>query len=153
MQPRLSFGACFGISLLLACPAFGEYREAPLQPVGVNRYSAWVSFGSSEQEALYLVDTGAAYSLIPMKTIMELEEGDRAKYVGHDEVRAVDGRKFKAKKYRVAEITVGGCDISDEVVYASPVNQGILGMSTLSRVSPFTLDLEAQVLQLHCRVP
>jgi hypothetical protein len=138
--------------LLLLVPGFAvaESLATALQPIGINRYSAAVAFEDLETEKLYLIDTGAAYSLVPLETIRLLQRSDAATPVGDDLMRAVDGRTFRAEKYRLREMTVGGCLIKDEVVYASPASRGILGMNTLARVSPITLDVSAQTFSLNC---
>ena len=141
------------LSSVVPQSAVGDTRQVSLQPLGIHRYSAQVTFDRVSGTRLYLIDTGAAYSLVPRATLDALLVINAATRLGEDLVRAVDGRTFHLDKFRLARMNVGECALNNVVVYASPANRGILGMSTLSRFSPFTLDIEAQLVSLNCSEP
>lgn len=135
---------------LLSQSSEADIQQVTLEPQGIHRYSASVSFEQAPAARPYLIDTGAAYSLVPKETIERLALANAARYLGQDLVRAVDGRTFHLDKFRLHRMQVGGCRLSDVVVYAAPADRGILGMSTLSRFSPITFDIDAQRVSINC---
>ena len=97
-----------------------------------------------------LVDTGAGYSTITEKTLRELQKTGNAVYLKKLQGVLADGSIRKVSVYRISAINIGqNCQIRDiEVAVFPSGTREILGLSTLSKVAPFTFSIDPPSLSL-----
>ncbi len=97
-----------------------------------------------------LVDTGAGYSTITEKTLRELQKTGNAVYLKKLQGVMADGSVRKVSVYRISSISIGQtCHVRDiEVAVFPSGTREILGLSTLSKVAPFTFSIDPPSLSL-----
>lgn len=130
------------ILLSMQINAEDNYHEVTMQNDGLNSFYVSTTIEGVGQSSL-LVDTGASYSTINQKTLKQLQETGNAKYLKKLEGVLADGSRIKVPLYKISGQTIGAnCHIRDiEVAVFPNRKQEILGLSTLSKLSPFIFSI------------
>ena len=97
-----------------------------------------------------LVDTGSGYTAINEDTLARLKKTGHATFLKKLEGEMADGSLLLVSVYRISGMNIGGhCYIRNFEVAVFPAGtREILGLSTLSKVSPFTFSLDPPRLML-----
>lgn len=118
--------------------------KIPLYPRG-NAYYADVWAGGLGYFKM-MVDTGAAFSLLPMP-FLEYVEG--ARFVREGVGRAANGGEFKVQYWAVPELRVGECVFRNvEIAFAGDA-MPLLGENVLKKAVPYTVEKNS--LELTCQ--
>ncbi len=95
----------------------------------------------------FLVDTGSGYTAINTTMLKQLQQSQSATYVKQLVGVMADGSEKIVPVYLIPEITLGNCVIRDvEAAVFATTSRPILGMRSLSKVSPFTFSTSPPTL-------
>ena len=95
----------------------------------------------------FLVDTGSGYTAINTAMLKQLEQSKSATYLKQLVGVMADGSEKIVPVYLIPEITLGNCVIRDvEAAVFATTSRPILGMRSLSKVSPFTFSTSPPAL-------
>lgn len=103
----------------------------------------------------FMVDTGSGYMTINEATLAKLQQTGQAEY--RRDLRGVlaNGTEIQVPVYRLAQLSLGGCLLSDveAAVFPGKTRQ-ILGLNALRQAGAFTFSFDPPQLQLSdCRQP
>lgn len=142
------------LSTLLVVMLSNAAAAAELQPVSMRAHSAGTfyiegairGYGNLE----FLVDTGSSFPVISADMLEVLQNNNAAEYVRELGGTMADGSRRVVPVYRLGEIRLGeNCWLQDVEVAVFPAgSRPILGMSTLSRLAPFTFSANPPELGL-----
>jgi predicted aspartyl protease len=139
------------VSLFFSVVATAETTKQII-PMQIENQHTFYVHSSIEGAGLtsLLVDTGAGYSTITEKTLRELQKTGNAVYLKKLQGVLADGSIRKVSVYRISAINIGhNCQIRDiEVAVFPSGTREILGLSTLSKVAPFTFSIDPPSLSL-----
>ncbi len=97
----------------------------------------------------FLVDTGSGYTAINTAMLKQLEQTQSATYLKQLIGVMADGSEKVVPVYLIPEITLGNCVIRDvEAAVFATTSRPILGMRSLSKVSPFTFSTSPPALMM-----
>lgn len=97
----------------------------------------------------FLVDTGSGYTAINTTMLKQLEQTQSATYLKQLTGIMADGSEKVVPVYLIPEITLGNCVIRDvEAAVFATTSRPILGMRSLTKVSPFTFSTSPPALML-----
>lgn len=102
------------------------------------------------QNLKFLVDTGSAYTVISKKDFDKL---DKSLLIYEDKiaVRTAVGKIYKLPLYRVKELWLGLCRVTDiQVLIVRDQGTNLIGMETLKKLSPFSIYFEPPMLNVSC---
>ena len=127
-----------------------NYLEVSMQNNGLNSFYVSTTIKGVGESSL-LVDTGAGYSTINQNTLELLQETGDAIYVKKLEGVLADGTRIKVPVYKITSLNIGGaCQLNNiEVAVFPNRSQEILGLSTLSKLSPFIFSTNPPRLFLN----
>ncbi len=127
-----------------------NYHEVTMKDNGLNSFYVSTTIEGFGQSSL-LVDTGAGYSTISQNTLEELQETGDAMYLKKLEGVLADGSRIMVPVYKISALNIGGsCLIRNiEVAVFPNRSQEILGLSALSKVSPFIFSTNPPRLFLN----
>lgn len=145
--------AISSIMIVFASALFAnETQQIEMKNIGFNTFYISSKINGAGETSL-LVDTGSGYSIINRNTLAQLLENGDATYLHELEGIMADGSQRIVSVYRISGMTLGNnCYVPniDVVVFPSGTRQ-ILGLSTLSKVAPFTFSTNPPQLSLsHC---
>lgn len=125
---------------------------ASMIPSGLSTYYISINvLGGGTEE--YLVDTGAGYMTITEKTFIRLADAGTVSYHKPLIATLADGTKVRVPVYELDEIEIGGCVVHDVLAAVLPGStRGLLGMSVLARLAPFSFSTDPPTLSLNCEV-
>ena len=126
-------------------------KRVPIRSKGTSAYyieGHIEGFGTTQ----LLVDTGSGYTTINEETLAVLQQSGRARYLRNLSGIMADGSRKTIPIYLISGINLGGeCMIRDIEAAVFPAKTRlILGLATLSRVSPFIFSLDPPSLLLSC---
>ena len=138
-----------------------------ISPVGANdlKFNKRVPIASKGTAAYYieghiegfgtaqlLVDTGSGYTTIDTETLAVLQRNGRATYLRQLRGIMADGSHKVLPVYLISSINLGGeCMIRNVEAAVFPnKTRPILGLKTLSKVSPFIFSMDPPSLMLSC---
>ena len=94
-----------------------------------------------------LVDTGSGYVSLSKATFTRIKAQPGTEYLRDIVGTMANGRLLKVPVYRVAELALGACLLTDvEIVVMPNTARDILGLSALRRLEPFTMQLSDSAL-------
>lgn len=97
----------------------------------------------------FLVDTGSGYTAISQTMLERLRLNRSATFLKQLIGVMADGSERRVPVYLIPEIRLGDCVIHDvEAAVFAGAKRPILGMRSLSKVSPFTFSTSPPALQL-----
>lgn len=97
----------------------------------------------------FLVDTGSGYTAINTEMLKQLEQTQSATYLKQLVGVMADGSEKVVPVYLIPEIKLGNCVIRDvEAAVFAMTSRPILGMRSLSKVSPFTFSTSPPALMM-----
>lgn len=133
--------------LLGSAESLTQYVE--IKSIGTSTYYVDSHIRGSGNTKL-LVDTGSGYSTINEETLEQLKLSGNAEYVKKLEGVMANGSRMIVPVYRISSLNLGGkCSIMDVEVAVFPSGtRQILGLSALSKVSPFTFNINPPGLTL-----
>lgn len=126
----------------------GEHVEIPLRnEVAGTYYISGALHGLGTVE--FLVDTGSGYTTITSDMLNKLAARGSAVFQKDLVGEMADGSRLIVPVYRIPEIRLGTCIIRDiDAAVLTSATRPILGMRSLSKVSPFTFSTDPPALQL-----
>ncbi|MCB1675663.1 MAG: clan AA aspartic protease [Halioglobus sp.] len=135
-------------AILLGLGAIGSAAEVevPLRNIAAGTF--YVEGTVSGIGAVdFLVDTGSGYTSITPGMLRDLQAAGAATYLRDLIGIMADGSRLVVPVYHLPELHLGGCVIYDieAAVFASS-SRPILGMRSLSKISPFTLSTDPPAL-------
>ncbi len=97
----------------------------------------------------FLVDTGSGYTAINSEMLAQLEQTQSATYLKQLVGVMADGSEKVVPVYLIPEIKLGNCVIRNvEAAVFATTSRPILGMRSLSKVSPFTFSTSPPALRM-----
>ena len=139
------------IALLATSPVYGESstQQVSLKTIGTNTYYVDGHIEGSGDSS-FLVDTGSGYSTISESTLVQLKQNGNAIYVKKLEGVLANGATMIVPVYRITSVVLADkCVVRDVEVAVFPAGtRQILGLSALSKLMPFTFDLNPPSLTL-----
>lgn len=116
----------------------------PLQDKGISTFYVNGQIqGVGDVE--FLVDTGAGYTTINEATLSTLQERKQVEYSRDLSGVLADGTVMRVPVYRIASITLGGCNLRNVEAAVFPgKTRFLLGMNALRQTAPFAFVTEPQ---------
>lgn len=137
--------------LLVISQAYADSstQQVSLKTIGTNTYYVDGHIEGSGDSS-FLVDTGSGYSTISESTLVKLKQKGHAKYVKKLEGVLANGATMIVPVYRITSVVLADkCVVRDVEVAVFPAGtRQILGLSALSKLMPFTFDLNPPRLTL-----
>lgn len=157
MTSRRTSGLATLALVLCAAPAVADPfgHSAAMRRFESGNYYVHASFGNGV-DAEFLVDTGSSYVAVSKATFERLERVSAVTYLRQITGSMANGDLVRVPVYRVAYLSLGEtCLLRDIEVTVMPGNtRDILGLSALSKVQPFAMQLDPPVLLLsNCELP
>jgi len=137
--------------LLATSPVYADSstQQVSLKTIGTNTYYVDGHIEGSGDSS-FLVDTGSGYSTISESTLVQLKQNGNAVYVKKLEGVLANGATMIVPVYRITSVVLADkCVVRDVEVAVFPAGtRQILGLSALSKLMPFTFDLNPPSLTL-----
>ncbi len=137
--------------LLVNSQAFADSntQQVSLKTIGTNTYYVDGRIEGSGDSS-FLVDTGSGYSTISESTLVQLKQKGHAIYIKKLEGVLANGATMIVPVYRITSVVLADkCVVRDVEVAVFPAGtRQILGLSALSKLMPFTFNLNPPSLTL-----
>ena len=126
----------------LGVNAEGGMQQINMQASDFNTFYVDSTIEGAGKTSL-LVDTGSGYTTINEDTLTQLQETGTAVYLKKLEGVMADGTRMIVSVYRISGISLGkDCYIPNiEVAVFPSGTRQILGLSALTKISPFTFSM------------
>jgi Aspartyl protease len=143
---------CTAMAMLISpiCAFADELTQhVEIRSIGTSTYYV-DSYIHGSGDAALLIDTGSGYSTINQETLKRLTATGDATFVKTLEGVMANDARMIVPVYRISGLTLGGkCSIADiEVAVFPSGTRQILGLSALTKLSPFTFNVNPPRLTL-----
>ena len=114
-------------------------------PIHVTKDIILVNIVIGETPVHMILDTGASKTVIPMDIALPLIASHDILLSGNsDDVSIADGSQIQVRNVTIPTLALGHRQMHDVAAWLLPgASQGLLGLSVLRRLSPFTIDMGA----------
>lgn len=134
----LSFSLLVAVSTSLLAGEF-EFRIPIVQQSSGNFYVAGTL--ENDDEAEFLVDTGAGMVILSEKTFQSLNKSSKQEVTKRIALRMADGRSKAVNVYTLSKLILGqACNVGPVEVAVIPGGvSNILGLNVLKKAAPFAI--------------
>ena len=125
------------------------YVSVPMHLKSAKTYYVTGQVAGNEPDE-FMVDTGSSYTTINESTLGKLQLKGASHYLRDLIAIMADGNEIVVPVYRISNLAIGGVCVLDNVevaVFPAKTRQ-ILGLSALSKASPFQFSVNPPVLRL-----
>lgn len=130
-------------------------HRAPLETKASGNYYVEISVAPGVSGD-FLVDTGSGYVVLTADTFKAVRDLPGTEHVRDIRGKLANGKSARARIYRVAELQLPGkCLLKDvEVAVMSGSTRNIFGLSALTQIEPFAMELSPpSLLFSSCEMP
>lgn len=141
--------AMVSLGWMASISAQGLYVSVPMHLKSAKTYYVKGQIAGTDPEE-FMVDTGSSYTTINERTLGKLQAEGNSQYLRDLVAIMANGNELVVPIYRISNIEIGGVCILDDVevaVFPAKTRQ-ILGLSALSKASPFQFSVNPPELRL-----